>query len=395
MSRKKICHITYLYNPYFTGRGVYLEQKVFKNFKEKGVKNIVITSNFDGQLEDEIRNDVEIHRIHMKKESSKGYFFLPLRAFPYLFKIRKQFKIIHMHGFWDMYGLLILFAKIFRKKTILNMTLLGHDDPAAIERSYKFMWLRFKLLSKIDAFIALSSPMTESYKKVSLPKEKIFQIPNGTDITRYRPPSSISQKMSTRKQLALPEKGKIALFVGAIIERKGVDLLIEAWKQVEEIIKGVSLILVGPDTFHGKGKEFNQLNSFSNDMKRIIKNKKLKVRFVGESDQVPLYMQASDLFILPSQSEGIPNVVIEAMATGLPVLITEMEGIAYDLILPGEQGYVVKDSKELADKIIYLFTNEEKSIQMGNKARNRANEKFNLEDICDQYLNLYDSLLNR
>lgn len=395
MKRKKICHISYLYPPYFTGHGYYLDQRVFKTFKEKGIDNIIITANFDDKPEDEIKNGVEIHRVPLKKESSKGYFFLPLRAFPYLFKIRNQFSIIHMHGFWDMYGLLILFAKIFRKKTILHMVLLGHDDPAAIEKSYKFMWLRFKYLSKINAFIALSSPMTESYKKVSLPKERIFQIPQGVDIKQFHPPSSSLQKDNIRKQLAFPEQDKIALFVGAIIERKGVGMLIEAWKHVQENLKNVSLILVGLDNFHGHGKEIETLNEFSKDMKRIVKKDKLNVTFVGESDRVPLYMRASDLFILPSQFEGMPNVVIEAMATGLPVILTEMEGIAYDLILPDEQGYVVQDSKELADKIIYLFNNKEKSIQMGKNARKRAQEKFNLENICDQYLNLYDSLLQK
>ena len=127
----------------------------------------------------------------------------------------------------------------------------------------------------------------------------------------------------------------------------------------------------------------------------MVHQNNLNVRFIGESDQVPQLLKASDMFVLPSRFEGFGNVIVEAMATGLPVVLTEMGGIAYDLIHPGEQGFVVGNPNELANRIIFLLENEDQLFKMGQKSRARALEKFDLENICDKYLDLYDDLVRK
>ena len=391
----KVCHISLLYRPYFAGRAAYLERKVFKKFTEKGIDNIVITSNYDNLPQDEIIEDVKIHRIPMKKGAKKWNLKFSLQSIPYLFKIRKKFQIIHMHGLWDIYGLFTLFAKLFRKKIILHMTLIGSDDPIAIMKSYKFMNLRFKLLSKTDAFISISSPMSNNYNKTILPKAKLHQIPNGVDTKLFFPVSSKEEKTLIKKKLMLPDHDKIVVFVGAIIKRKGVDMLIDSWKEVNKKIETAQLILVGPDNFDGFDSDPEPFVRFSNEMKNIVDKNNLNVKFIGRSNEVPLFLKAADLFVLPSRREGFGNVVVEAMSTGLPVILTEMDGIAYDLIQPGQQGFVVRDRKELADRIIYLLENEDELFSMGKRSRERALEEFDLENICDKYLALYKNILQK
>jgi glycosyltransferase involved in cell wall biosynthesis len=234
--------------------------------------------------------------------------------------------------------------------------------------------------------------MTESYKKAGLPKEKLIQIPQGVDVNQYYPLCSKYRKNEIRKKLMCYGNSKIAVFVGAIIKRKGVDLLIEAWRSVERKIKNSTLLLIGPDTFHGDDPEINRLNKFSNEMKQIVTKSNLNIKFIGRTDRVAIYLKAADLFVLPSELEGMPNAVIEAMATGIPVIITEMKGVAYDLIESGIEGFIVNDSKELANKIIYLFENEDISIEMGKRGREKILKNFNLEVICKKYLTLYNSL---
>jgi len=81
----------------------------------------------------------------------------------------------------DVYGILILFAKLFGKKIILHMTLIGSDGSCAIMNSYKFMKSENEVSSQIDYFISISSPMSERFRQAGLPHDKLMQIPNGID----------------------------------------------------------------------------------------------------------------------------------------------------------------------------------------------------------------------
>jgi len=392
--KHKICHISLLYRPYFAGRAVYLEKEVFKEFHKNGIENIVVTADYDNLPKHEIIDNVEVYRIPIRRNCKKWNLIFSAKAILCLLKIRDKFKIIHLHGLWDIYGFFTIFSKLFRKKIILHMTLLGNDDPVAIMKMYKLMNIRFRLLSKIDAFIPISSPMSNSYRKTILPQAKLHQIHNGVDTELFFPPLSNKEKRIIREKLLLPEQPKITVFVGAIIKRKGVDTLIEAWKEVNKQIPTALLILIGPDSFDGFDTDSTPYIKFANKMKKIVFEKKLNIKFIGRSDEVPLFLRASDLFVLPSRREGFGNVVVEAMSTGLPLILTKMDGISYDLIEQGQQGFIVNSSKELSEKIVYLLENEGDLIAMGKKARKRALEKFDLDYICCKYISLYDQLLD-
>jgi len=386
-----ICHVTLLYKPYFAGHAVYLEKRVFREFHKKGLRNIVITANYDDLLQYEMIDSVDVYRIPIKKNSKKWNLIFSIKAIYCMYKIRNSFDIIHLQGLWDVYGIFTIFSKLFRKKVVLHMTLLGNDDPIAITKSYKFMQIRFKLISYINAFISISTPMSDSYRKTILPIDRLHQIPQGVDTKSFLPVSSQEEKNNIKSSLRLPMDEKLVIFVGTIMERKGVDILLEAWKMVNEKINSAHLLLVGPDTFDGFDTEVAPLVEFCNNMKNIVSQQHMNVTFIGRSNDVPLYLKASDLFVLPSRKEGFGNVVIEAMSAGLPVIISEMDGIAYDLIINGKQGYIVKSIDELANRIIFLLENEDISKSMGISARERALTKFEIGNICNEYIKVYKS----
>lgn len=389
ISPLRICHVTSLFRPYFAGHAIYLE-RVFKYLSEKGVENFVLTGNYDDLKKDEIIDRVHVHRIKMKKEWKKGNLMFTIQAIPYLLRVRKKFNVVHLHGFWDVYGLFTLFAKIFKKKIILHMVLFRGDDPMTIQKGYKFMKWRFRLLSSIDAFISISSPISTSYKQTCLPSEKLFHIPQGVDTDVFSPVSK-EEKIRLRKELGLSEYENIVTFVGAIIQRKGVDILMDAWSEVNKKINNSLLLLIGPDTFEGfDGINVSALDDFVHKMKDKAKES-FNIKFLGKSNKIALYLQASDIFVLPSRHEGFGNVVIEAMACGVPVVIKEMDGVANDLIIDGEEGYIIKDKDELVDKLTYLLKNQEVCIEAGKKARERALNKFDLDKICNKYVEIYKS----
>lgn len=388
----KVCHIAMLFKPYFSGHGLYLE-KVFRYFSERGVSNLVITSNYGGLKRKELIDGIPVYRVKMRKRWKRYLLLFSLQAILILYKKRRDYDVIHLHGLWDIYGLFTIYSKLFGKKVILHMVLLGGDDPLTIKKGYKFMNWRFRLLSFIDAFVPNSSPISNSYRQTRLPESKLFQIPQGVDTKRFRPAGK-EEKVSLRKKLNLPISEKIVAFIGAIIRRKGVDDLIDAWSTVNQEIDNVMLILIGPDTFDGIfGDNVRQLYDFTNKMKKKANEKKLNVLFLGRSDKVDKYLRASNIFVLPSKYEGFPNTIVEAMATGLPVVITEMHGVARDFISSGKEGFIVSNSKELANKIIGLLENEELLEAMGKRARKKAVEEFDLEKICGRYIGLYRNLV--
>lgn len=388
----KICHVTMLYRPYFSGHGIYLEQ-VFREFSTKNMQNIVLTANYGGLQKEDMVEGVLVYRVTMNKEWKKWNLMFTIQALSHLFRKRREFNIIHLHGLWDIYGMFTIFSKIFRKKIFLHMVLFGGDDPLAIQAGYKFMSTRFRLLSLMDGFVSISTPISNSYRKTNLPGKRLYQIPQGVDTNKFHPVME-QEKAELKNVLNLPESQKIVTFVGAIIERKGVDVLLEAWERVDAQLKNATLLLVGPDTFDGfDGADIRPFKDFSNRMKAKASENHLNVRFIGKSDAVPIYLKASDVFVLPSRFEGFGNVIIEAMSCGIPVVVTEMGGVAQDLIKDGKEGYIVKDKDSLADKLLYLLTHDQLRADMGGAARKRAVEHFDMKKICDQYIALYNGVL--
>lgn len=385
----RVCHISTLYQPYFAGHAVYLEKSIFPEFKKRGIENILITANFNNLPSHEKNMDVEIYRVGIKKNSKKGNLVFSIKAICILFRHHRDYEVIHLHGFWDVYGIITIFSMIFKKKLVLHMTLIGYDDPIAVSGSHKFMKYRFKLLSRTDSFISISTPMSDRYRKSNLPLNKLQQIYQGVNTKLFSPASSKEEKELIRSKLGISVNDRIVLFVGAIIKRKGIDILIDAWRNIDKIVLGSHLILVGPDSFDGFDTEVGPLNAFCRQMKKIVSDEKLRVHYIGKSDEVHNYLKAADLLVLPSRREGFGNVIIEAMSSGLPIIITEMDGIAYDLINNNQEGFIIHNREELEQKVICLLNDPQKADKMGKMARERAIRIFDIDKICDKYIQLY------
>jgi glycosyltransferase involved in cell wall biosynthesis len=116
----------------------------------------------------------------------------------------------------------------------------------------------------------------------------------------------------------------------------------------------------------------------------------------GERHDISEVMGILDCFVLPSLAEGISNTILEAMASGLPVIATDVGGNA-DLVTPGITGQIVPsgDPEALAHQIVQLANNPDQAKQMGQRGRERVEEKFSMNAMVDAYLGTYDKLLGR
>jgi glycosyltransferase involved in cell wall biosynthesis len=119
-----------------------------------------------------------------------------------------------------------------------------------------------------------------------------------------------------------------------------------------------------------------------------------RVLFLGHREDVNLLLDFMDIFILSSHSEGCAISLLEAMASGKPVIATRVGGNP-ELVLEGKTGFLVPpaEPEKLAERIIFLLRNEDLRVKMGDEGRKRVNEKFSLETMLKNYEELYSKVL--
>lgn len=386
----KICIVQTPYFPDFSGEAVWTRNLITK-LDQNDVSIFVLTfSEGDHFIENEKIDGINIVRMHSKSTN-----LLSLLKFVRKFSIlSKKVDIFQINGRSDERTyILILLGKLFRKKVIQKSVLSYYDDALTIKNSRRLKnimpigILRYFILSLCDNFITISSLLTERYVKAGISIGKIEQTPIGVNLERFSPVSSKIELTTLRKLLNVETKSKIALFVGEICERKGVDSLINIWEKVILENPRALLIMVGPVI---------KLNFFNKIMERIkCLGIESTIRFEGEQKDVTNYFKGADTFVFPSRKEGLGHVQIEAMACGTPVVAFDIKGVTEDIVTNNEDGFIIQNRNEddFAEKVKLLFRDESLRSEMGKRARQKVMKKFSLNVVADRYKELYRNLI--
>ncbi len=378
-----VCFLFDDFHPVFSGHSIYMQQ-VMRHLQARDRRITVICWNPGHLLVEEYFQGIQIIRIN-RSSSRIEFYFSVLQA---LLKVRNDFNCLHVNGFPDPYSLLVGFCRIFGKRIVLQSTLYGSDDGYTYLQNHRGGKLRVLQLAFVDAITAISQPLIKSFEDIGFPTRKLEYIPQGVDLERFRL-VDLEEKSKIRHQLGIVRKKPTVLFVGTILKRKGVDWLLDAWIKVQSEIPSAQLVLVGMFDFDDSNENQKELNDFSMAMKARVMSKGLNVVFVGLQKEIVKWYQAADVFVLPSRKEGFGNVIIEAMACGLPVVLTPMDGVANETVAPNVNGFVVQDVDDLADKICLLINNSALAESFGREGGRIAREKFDLEVIVEMYDSLY------
>ena len=196
-----------------------------------------------------------------------------------------------------------------------------------------------------DYLITLSSFSKQTYVSQGYPGDRIFVNPLGVDLERFQPGLDKSHESLTY------------LFVGNISIVKGIQYLLEAWRQLN--LQDARLLICG--AVH------RGMQGLIESYRRGIAN----IEYAGYAKDPTKYYQRSSVFVFPSLSEGFPRVVIEAMASGLPVIATTP---ASEAVRNGEDGFVIPagDVEALKEKMLYFYDNRDEIERMGRNARQQA-----------------------
>lgn len=388
--KNNVLNIAEEFPPFYTGHGIYLI-KLHRYLEKLGYQYTVVTPR---QLRhvpaSETIAGIQVDRLEAYSEQRFMRFYM--QTLWYLIRRRSTYKIIHINSFHDRFLLLLLLAKLLGKKVVVQMALLGSDDPLTFLRTFKFGAIRFYLITLLtDRFFPISTPIEQSCLDAGVPARKIRKIFQGVDTERFAPVDS-SEKSELRRQLKLPEHVPMAIFVGAVIERKGVRELLEAWVNVQQRLPDAVLVLVGPHDFGNENANVQGLNEYVTNLQELVREHRLNVIWTGKTDYVERYMCAADVFTFPSKREGFGNVIIEAMACGLPCVVTPMDGVANDTVVHSQTGFIVENGVEFADRIVDLLADRGKNRSMGISGREVVLKRFDFERIAPQYVELYSSM---
>ncbi len=218
-------------------------------------------------------------------------------------------------------------------------------------------YLRKYMMHNASAYLASSTKAKEAQLAYGAKEERCFVSFLTVDIDKY-----LLDKGER-------ENGRI-LCVGSLIERKGIDLLLKALKEVNE---DYILVLVGT------GREEEKLKHLARELQIVD-----RVRFLGHLSQEKLKKEyeRSSIFVLPTREDCFALVILEAMCAGLPIVGSKYAGGTYDLIEEGKNGYVVDpyDTKQLRECLLELLRNPKQAENMGKKSLENV-QKFRFEQV--------------
>jgi len=243
--------------------------------------------------------------------------------------------------------------------------------------------------------IALNEPLRTKIIQVSkINPEKIMVIGNGVDTTIFNTDINI-EKIVNKYEL---NDGCVkVLFVGRIVESKGIEYLIEAINIIINNFNNtkIKFFLVGPysEAFDNKNITDTYCTKIFNSIKKYNLEKYVLLTGSVPIEELFSFYEACDIFVLPSLGELFGLVVTEAMATGKPIIGSNIMGIS-DQIIDGWNGFLVEpaNQRQLAEKIMFLYEHPEERKRMGENSRKLVEQKFDWSIISDRYLEVYNNV---
>ena len=337
------------------------------NLDDKRFKSIVLLCK-EGWLYDElVRRGIETYIF----EESGFFDFAFLTRFVFLVR-NKKISVIHAHEF-----LMSMYASVAGLLTSKPVVTTMHGKYYYWEKARRRLIMRF--ISRFSHMVSVSKELRSFIsEKVGISPERIQTIYNGIDLKKYtchKPNGEI------RLQLRLNGKCKVITTVGNLYPVKGHIYLLKA---IPEVIRRYPDVVF---LFAGRGDEENNLKQAASEL-GVSDN----IRFLGFRSDIPELLSLTDIFVLPSLAESLPLSVLEALAMGIPSIVTNVGGNS-EIIENNTTGFIVPpaDSKSIAEKILILLQDEKQVASFRKKARDIIGKTFSLETMVNQY----DSLYNR
>lgn len=308
----------------------------------------------------------------------------PLAALTFILTVLPAIKklapdILHAHEFISPATSAWLAHRVYNIPFILTAHLSGPQGDVQRMRRKFLGKARLSLFRKeASAFVSISSEIDAELEGMGVPDFKRRSIGNGVDTHRFTPVESL-EKQRMRAQLGLPDQALLAVFVGRLVPIKRLDILLGIWPRVLEKHPEAILLIAG------SGPLEDELRAAAEE----------GVRFLGSQEDILPVLKASDLFLLPSDAEGLPVALLEAMSCGLPSVVTRVGGIP-DVVTSHQDGILVPAGSPDAflQAVLLLLDNPDMRGLIGKNARKRIIQKYSVEDMATRLIELYQQIIH-
>jgi len=354
------------------------------NMAKRGNLVDVFTTSIDSKSSLELYPNLKVHRHGTSLKIASANPSIKLIYNP----LNYDMDIVHAHSpipYSDLPAL--LYAKRKKLPFILTYQFDGVETGGSFARNagvslYNKLFIH-KVLRSADVIIATTKSYAQESPFLRGYLDKIVVIPNGINVEEVTTPLT---KEKSRDILGLPQNSKFILFFGSLVEYKGPDILLKAFKLVKKAVPSVKLI------FAGRGHMDNQLKVTAKQMN--ISDDVIFTGFVEDSEK-PLYYKAADIFCLPSttlaESFGIVN--LEAMAAGIPIVSSNLGGIP-DIVKNGENGLLAEPNnvEMVAENLIKLLKDDKVREEMGRNGLEMIND-YTWDEVATKTEKLYENII--
>jgi glycosyltransferase involved in cell wall biosynthesis len=378
---KKILLLTSYTIPYTAGGGINAFN-LGKYLLQKGTFCQVLT--FSRNLRLPLKTSCDQLNIYRIPYFNKG---IILKVFSLIFILPFYFYYIFKTNIVIIYGgniiaweFAILFGKLLSKKVVFRSTMFNEDDPVSLTKNKIQRLFRKPLLKRIDLYFSLHPGFTKSYKSLFPNNNNILETVQGVNTNIFKPLKSESDKNALRDNLGLPADKYIIISVGLLVKRKGYQEIFNALLKLDIPFKYVILgeyLLEKTHHLYNKHKEITEIYEKG---KEILKD---KILFVGYQPNIIEYYQAADVFLMNSYQEGIPNSLLEAMATGLPVISNNLIGLENYLIYNNNNCLLFNEINEIPSLIKKLYSTHKLSEQLSKNASYIITHYFSFEKVYE------------
>lgn len=284
---------------------------------------------------------------------------------------------------------------IFRKKYIIETTLIGNDDPI-VSPHKKYKWIK-RIIKNFQfknstAVTNVSKLLYGQCIKFGLSPKKVYTIPCSVNINRFCPQNDTTRQRLKLKLIKTDQPYPILLFVGVLIKRKGIDIVYNTFKSLMGDYPNALLVFAGPKGAHGQQELLREI-----EQDIIKENIEDQVLFTGSVSNIEDYFNIADIFFFPTREEGFGKVFTEAMACGLPVVAKEIEGITDYIFKNGVDGVIVKgeEPEDYLKAIKSLLDDNSFREKIISNAMSSVKKDFSEEAVLIKYHSLFNKVLER
>lgn len=366
------------FSPLHGGGSIEAAYQLSRALVRRGQEVMIYTSDFE--LDQEYINylsEVKVYPFHNWLKLAE------LCLTPAIFRKAKRevssFDIIHLHNYRTFQNIV---AHHYAMKYDIPYILQAHGSLPKImakqrlKQVYDNIW-GYRLLKDASKVIALTEMEAEQYKSMGVAEDKIEIVPNGIDLSEFE---NLPPRGEFRKKWNIDDSQRIVLYLGRIHKIKGLDLLVKAFADLTKRLSAIRLVIAGSDDGY-----LPELQKLIRELK--IGEKVLSTGLLYGRDKLEAYVDA-DVYVLPSIYEIFGITVLEALACGTPVILTDRCGIAD--VINSQAGLVVPyDKDQLSNAIGYMLNDDKRRQDLSKKDKLLVHEQFDWAKIAGLVENVY------